>query len=63
MTTYFVSDTHFGYKNILRFDRRPWDHIFVMRDVWDCADKPLRDRMIYTATSRPAKSLHLGVWA
>lgn len=40
-----------------------WDHVFVMRDVWDCADKPMRDRLIYTATSRPAKSLHLGVWA
>ena len=40
-----------------------WDHVFVMRDVWACQDAPLRDRLVYTAVSRPAKSLHLGVWA
>lgn len=40
-----------------------WDHVFVMRDVWECHDASLRDRLIYTAISRPAKSLHLGVWA
>lgn len=40
-----------------------WDHVFVIRDVWECPDTELRDRLIYTAISRPAKSLHLGVWA
>lgn len=33
MATYFVSDTHFGHRNIVSFDRRPWESVEEMDDA------------------------------
>ena len=29
---FYIADTHFGHKNILRFDQRPWLDLTAMQD-------------------------------
>ena len=39
MATYFIADLHFGHKNILGFDKRPWinieDHDVALIKNWN----------------------------
>ncbi len=46
---FYIADTHFGHKNILHFDKRPWHDISAMRDdmieLWN--DKVRRCDEVY----------------
>lgn len=39
-----------------------WDHVFVMRDLLANKRHLERNKLIYVAVSRAARSLHMGVW-
>ncbi len=39
-----------------------WDHVFVLRDLLANKRTSERNKLIYVAVSRAARSLHMGVW-